>query len=60
MTIDSIFEIIIQNYQKKYEELKTGSLYNIIEDYNIQYYKPNQGFKILALVKEPLKFLIEC
>jgi hypothetical protein len=36
---------IIQSYEKKYEELKTGSFYNIIEDYNIQYYKPNQGFK---------------
>jgi prolyl 4-hydroxylase len=39
-------QIIIENYQKKYKELETGSRFSVIEDYNIQYYKPNQGFKI--------------
>jgi hypothetical protein len=36
---------IIKNYELKYEELKKHWSYNIVEDYNIQYYKPNQGFK---------------
>lgn len=37
---------IIQNYETKYETLKRHWSYNIVENYNIQYYKPKQGFKI--------------
>jgi hypothetical protein len=37
---------IIQNYETRYETLKKHWSYNVVEHYNIQYYKPKQGFKI--------------
>ena len=36
---------IIKLYEKKYNELSNHSPYNIMEGYNIQYYKPKAGFK---------------
>jgi len=37
---------IIKNYERKYEALKHIDNYGLICDYNIQYYKPNGGYKI--------------
>lgn len=33
-------------YQEKYPELKKHAYFNFYKDFNIQYYKPKQGFKI--------------
>lgn len=36
---------IVLKYQDRYDDLKNHIKWNIIEDYNIQYYKPGGGFK---------------
>jgi hypothetical protein len=41
----NFLEQIIHLYERKYEVLKRQKAYNVVNDYNIQYYKPNQGFK---------------
>jgi len=37
---------IIKNYEKKYKDLKDIGYYGLISNYNIQYYQPNEGYKI--------------
>ena len=39
-------DMVIKNYEQKYTEVRNLDHFNILENYNIQYYKPNQGFKI--------------
>jgi hypothetical protein len=41
----NFLEQIIHLYEKKYEVLKRQKAYNVVNNYQIQYYKPNQGFK---------------
>jgi len=36
----------LDNYIKKYDFVNGNKKFNIVEKYNIQYYKPNQGFKV--------------
>ena len=36
---------VMKNYRDKYSELKKQESYSLNEDWNIQYYKPNGGFK---------------
>jgi len=36
----------LENYLKKYNDANSNKAFNINESYNIQYYKPNDGYKI--------------
>jgi len=36
----------LDNYIKKYEHVNSNNKFNINTPYNIQYYKPNEGYKI--------------
>jgi hypothetical protein len=51
-SINPIFEyrnflgLIIKLYEEKFLELKKQPSYNVNENFNIQYYKPDAGFKV--------------
>ena len=42
---ENALDEVMKNYRDKYSELKKQQSYSINEDWNIQYYKPNGGFK---------------
>tara|TARA_Y100000004_G_C8859530_1_gene388387 strand:- start:54 stop:635 length:582 start_codon:yes stop_codon:yes gene_type:complete len=37
---------VIELYQKKYDYVKRVAKFNIVENFNIQYYKPKGGYKV--------------
>lgn len=39
-------QICLENYVERYSEVKDLDKFNVLTNYNIQHYKPNQGFKI--------------
>ncbi len=38
-------QMCVENYAQKYNHINEIEKIEIVEDYNIQYYKPNEGFK---------------
>jgi hypothetical protein len=46
LTKDNIFQKLIFLYEKKYKFVSDLHKYNLVENPNIQYYKPGGGFKV--------------